>query len=56
MIKPIISAKKFLANEDAATMVEYGLLIALVAIAVAAAAFVLGRGTRRLFDTAAQSV
>jgi Flp pilus assembly pilin Flp len=34
----IVSAKKFIANEDAPTMLEYGLLIAMIAVLVVAAA------------------
>ncbi len=34
----VASAKKFIKSEDAPTMVEYGLLVALIAIVVAAAA------------------
>jgi pilus assembly protein Flp/PilA len=54
--KFILSAKKIIANEDAPTMVEYGLLVALIALVVAAAASVLGQGISTLFNTAANSV
>jgi pilus assembly protein Flp/PilA len=56
MTKLIVSARKFIANEDAPTMVEYGLLVALVALVVAIAASVLGQGISTLFKTAGSSV
>jgi pilus assembly protein Flp/PilA len=56
MTKFIVSAKKFIANEDAPTMVEYGLLVALIALVVAVAASTLGKGISTLFNTAANSV
>ena len=52
----IVSAKKFLRNEDAPTMVEYGLLVALIAIVVAAGATTLGTNVKSLFTTVAGSV
>jgi len=52
----VASAKKFIANEDAPTMVEYGLLVALIAIVVAAAAAVLGKNVSSLFNAVAGSV
>jgi Flp pilus assembly pilin Flp len=39
-------------EEDAPTMVEYGLLLLLIALAVAASALVLGNGISTLFDAA----
>jgi pilus assembly protein Flp/PilA len=56
MTKFIASAKKFVASEDAPTMVEYGLLVALIALVVAAAAVVLGQNVSSLFAAAATSV
>ena len=56
MTKFVASAKKFLKSEDAPTMVEYGLLIALIAIVVAVAAAVLGVNTSKLFNFVAGSV
>ena len=52
----IASAKKFIKSEDAPTMVEYGLLVALIAIVVAAAAAVLGKNVSSLFNAVAGSV
>lgn len=43
-------------DERGATMVEYGLMIALVALVVAAAALALGGGVSGLFDRANTSI
>jgi pilus assembly protein Flp/PilA len=56
MTKLIASTKKFIQSEDAPTMVEYGLLVALIAIVVAAAAQVLGANISSLFAAVASSV
>ena len=56
MTKFIASAKKFIKSEDAPTMVEYGLLVALIAIVVAVAAKALGSSVSTLFNTVASSV
>ncbi|MCL1594197.1 MAG: Flp family type IVb pilin [Actinomycetia bacterium] len=37
-------------EEDGATMVEYGLMVALIAVVVAAGALALGNGVDALFD------
>jgi pilus assembly protein Flp/PilA len=52
----VASAKKFITSEDAPTMVEYGLLVALIAIVVAAAALTLGKNVSTLFNAVAGSV
>jgi pilus assembly protein Flp/PilA len=52
----MVSARKFLKSEDAPTMVEYGLLVGLIALIVAIAASVLGQGISTLFNTTANSV
>jgi pilus assembly protein Flp/PilA len=52
----VTSAKKFIKSEDAPTMVEYGLLVALIAIIVAAAAATLGKNVSGLFSAVAGSV
>jgi pilus assembly protein Flp/PilA len=52
----IASARKFIASEDAPTMVEYGLLVALIAIVVAGAAVTLGGNVKSLFTAVANSV
>ena len=56
MIDFIASAKKFVPSEDAPTMVEYGLLVALIAIVVAAAAALLGGNVSTLFTAVGRSV
>jgi pilus assembly protein Flp/PilA len=56
MTKFVASAKKFIKSEDAPTMVEYGLLVALIAIVVAVAAKTLGTSVSTLFNTVAGSV
>jgi pilus assembly protein Flp/PilA len=56
MTKFVASAKKFIKSEDAPTMVEYGLLVCLIALVVAAAAATLGKNVSTLFSTAATSV
>ncbi len=52
----IASAKKFVKSEDAPTMAEYGLLLALIALVVAVAATTLGKNLSTLFNTTANSV
>jgi pilus assembly protein Flp/PilA len=47
---------RFLRDESAPSMVEYGLLIALVAMVVAVAAVSLGSSVSGLFNTTASSV
>ena len=49
-----LSAK--LARDEGATMVEYGLMVALVALVVAVGAAALGVGIDLLFDDAAAQV
>lgn len=49
MSKLIKGFNRFVREEDAPTMVEYGLLVALIAVVVAVAATVLGGGISTLF-------
>lgn len=56
MSKFYTGVKKFIHEEDAPTMVEYGLLVALIAIVVAAAAAALGLGISNLFGEAEGSL
>ena len=56
MCKFVASAKKFITSEDAPTMVEYGLLVALIAVVVAVAAKLLGTNVSTLFNSVAGSV
>jgi Flp pilus assembly pilin Flp len=50
------SLQRFLREEDAPTMVEYGLLVALIALVVAVAAFFLGGQISSLFNRAGQTL
>jgi pilus assembly protein Flp/PilA len=52
----IASARRFINSEDAPTMVEYGLLVALIAVVVAAASATLGTNIKTLFLAVAGSV
>jgi Flp pilus assembly pilin Flp len=52
----VAAAKKFIKGEDAPTMVEYGLLVSLIALVVAAGAATLGSNTKALFTAVAGSV
>jgi pilus assembly protein Flp/PilA len=56
MINFITSARKFITNEDGPTMVEYGLLVALIAIVAAVAAATVGTNVKALFSAVAGSV
>jgi Flp pilus assembly pilin Flp len=56
MTKLVASAKRFIQSEDAPTMVEYGFLIALIALVVLAAAAILGVNVSTFFNAAAGSV
>ena len=51
MSKLIKGFNRFVNEEDAPTMVEYGLLVALIAVVVAVAATTLGGGISGLFNT-----
>lgn len=56
MQKFVKALKTFHNEEDAPTMVEYGLLVALIAIIVAVAAALLGTGVSTIFSNAADSL
>jgi pilus assembly protein Flp/PilA len=56
MTELVASARRFIQSEDAPTMVEYGLLIALIALVVAAAAAILGQNVSSIFNAAAGSI
>jgi len=45
--------KRFLSDESGATMVEYGLMVALIAVVAIAAVTFLGEEVSETFDTAA---
>lgn len=48
--------KKFFMNEEGQGMVEYGLIIALVAVVVIGAITLLGTGAKNVFTTATNSL
>lgn len=48
--------RAFLADEDGATMVEYGLMVALIAVVVAVAATTLGTKIAALFTSVGTTV
>ena len=48
--------RSFLNDEDGATMVEYGLMVALIAVVVAVAAKVLGTDISTLFTNVGTSI
>jgi Flp pilus assembly pilin Flp len=54
--KLIASAKRFIASEDAPSMVEYGLLVGLIAVLVAVAHRILASSVSSLFNATANSV
>jgi pilus assembly protein Flp/PilA len=56
MARFLAYARKFIASEDAPSMVEYGLLVALVALIVAVAAVTLGQSVSTLFSTTSSSI
>lgn len=53
MSKLMSSAKKFLAGESGATMVEYGLIVALIAVVALAAVTAVGTGVSSNFNNVA---
>jgi Flp pilus assembly pilin Flp len=54
--KLVSTARRFIASEDAASMVEYGLLVALILIVLAVVHKVLGLSVASLFNAIAGSV
>jgi pilus assembly protein Flp/PilA len=52
----IAAAKEFIQSEDAPTMVEYGLLVALIAIIAAASAKILGANVKSVFTAVSGSI
>ncbi len=53
MSKLISSVKKFVASESGATMVEYGLIVALIAVVALAAVTAVGTGVASNFNNVA---
>jgi pilus assembly protein Flp/PilA len=56
MAKFIAGAKKFYQGEEAATMVEYGLMVALIAVACIVAVGTLGTAIKDLFTNIGSSL
>jgi pilus assembly protein Flp/PilA len=56
MLKTIVKIQNRIADERGATAVEYGLMVALIAIVIIAAVTLLGQNISELFDTAATSI
>lgn len=56
MNKLILSARKFFALEEGATMVEYGLMVALIAVVCLTAVSLLGTNLRDIFNQIAAAV
>jgi pilus assembly protein Flp/PilA len=52
----VTAARDFIHNEEGPTMVEYGLLLALIALIVAAAAATLGTNVKVPFTAVAGSI
>jgi Flp pilus assembly pilin Flp len=48
--------KRFIQEEDAPTMAEYGLLLVFIALVVAAGALTLGTGISTLFNAAGTAI
>jgi pilus assembly protein Flp/PilA len=56
MISLVNAAKRVLKREEGASMLEYGLMLALVAIVVIAGATLVGSSTNSLFGTVASTL
>jgi pilus assembly protein Flp/PilA len=56
VINFVASARKFINSEDAPTMVEYSLLVLLIALVVIVAAAALGTNVKVPFTTVAGSI
>jgi pilus assembly protein Flp/PilA len=56
MSKLYAGLKRFVREEDAPTMAEYGLLLVFIALVVAAGALILGTGISTLFAAAGTAI
>jgi pilus assembly protein Flp/PilA len=56
MKKSLAMIRNFLANEDGATAVEYGLMVALIAAVVIVGAGLLGTNTEAVFEAVADAI
>jgi pilus assembly protein Flp/PilA len=52
----ILTAKAFVRDEDGASAVEYGLLVALIAVVIIAAVTALGTALKKLFTGVATTI
>lgn len=52
----INQAKHFLRDEDGATMVEYALMLALIAVVCIVAVTAIGKGANNMFNTIADAI
>jgi pilus assembly protein Flp/PilA len=56
MTKPLAALKKFVRGEDGASLAEYGLLLALIAVVCIAAVNLLGTTVSSMFSNVAGAV
>jgi pilus assembly protein Flp/PilA len=56
MSRFVAAAKSFVKGEEGATMVEYGLMLALIAIVAMAGATLIGKNANTLFSTTANTL
>ena len=56
MLKTLVKLQNRIANERGATAVEYGLMVALIAIVIIAAVTLLGESISSLFNGAATQI
>jgi len=56
MTKLLTAANKFIRDEEGATLAEYGLLLALIAVVCLAAITVLGTKISTMFDATSTSI
>jgi pilus assembly protein Flp/PilA len=56
MVKFIASVKKFVNGEEGATMVEYGLMLALIAVICLTAVGTVGSGAKGMFTSVGASL
>ena len=56
MLKLIVKLQNRLAEDKGATAVEYGLMVALIAVVIIAAVTLLGTNLRGIFNTVAAAV
>ena len=54
MKKLVMSARSFLREDDGVTAIEYGLIAALIAVAITVGANLLGQNLNKLFDAIAK--